>query len=161
MLKPISVGVYLGTLITALGFGQVPAPPERPSAPPPAFEVATIKPTDPAFPGTIVGGFRVGRFSSAQGFLPLKDLIAYANDVDNRQIVGGQNSRIRKGTDILGKPEKSERSEPEELATLLPSTSFQAFSTEDTPRYQGNACLRNDGRNKRLENEATDRRRCR
>lgn len=133
MPKSISVGVYIGIFIAATGFGQELAPPERPSAPPLSFEVATIKLTDPSFPGTVVGGFRFGRFS-AQGFT-LKDLIAYAYDVDNRQIFSGPKWSDSEKYDILGKPEKSGALSPDAgklmLQTLL-SERFQLKIHRDT-----------------------------
>jgi uncharacterized protein (TIGR03435 family) len=133
MLRSTSVCACLGLLIAASGFGQVPAPPERPYAAPLSFEVATIKQTDPSFPGTVVGGFRFGRFS-AQGFT-LKDLIAYAYDVDNRQIVGGPKWSDSERYDILGKPEKSGALDPDAgklmLQTLL-AERFQLKIHRDT-----------------------------
>ncbi len=75
----------------------------RPS--PPSFEVATVKRTDPNFPGSVVGGFRLGKFS-AQGFT-LKDLIGYGYDVDIRQIVGGPKWSDSEKYDVVGKPEKT------------------------------------------------------
>jgi uncharacterized protein (TIGR03435 family) len=98
------VAICLGVLIAPIASGQTPVRPGRSSTPPPSFEVATIKPTDPDFPGTVVGGFRVGRFS-AQGFT-LKDLIGYAYDVDNRQVVGGPKWSDSEKYDVVGKPEK-------------------------------------------------------
>ena len=127
MLKPMSASAFLGILIAASGFGQLPAPPERPSAPPLSFEVATIKRTDPSFPGTVVGGFRVGRFS-AQGFT-LKDLMSYTYDVDNRQIVGGPKWSDSEKYDVVGKPEKNRSSKPGHGQAYATDPSIRAVST--------------------------------
>lgn len=75
---------------------------------------------------TVVGGFRIGRFS-AQGFT-LKDLIAYAYDVDSRQIIGGPNWSQSERYDIVGKQGKAGPLSPDlgklMLRTLL-SDRFQ------------------------------------
>jgi uncharacterized protein (TIGR03435 family) len=67
------------------------------------FEVATIKPTDPAFGGIVMrlGG---GRFS-ATGFT-LRDLIAFAYEVDVSQVAGGPGWSASERYDVLGKPER-------------------------------------------------------
>jgi uncharacterized protein (TIGR03435 family) len=69
----------------------------------PEFEVATVKPTDPAF-GGIMMSLKGGKFS-AKGFT-LKDLIAYAYQLDARQITGGPKWMDSDRFDVLGKPEK-------------------------------------------------------
>jgi uncharacterized protein (TIGR03435 family) len=69
----------------------------------PVFEVATIKPTDPAF-GAILMSLKGGRFS-ATGFT-LKELIAFAYQVDSRQIAGGPKWFDSDRYDVLGKPER-------------------------------------------------------
>jgi uncharacterized protein (TIGR03435 family) len=114
MLKSMSVGACLGIFIALSGFGQVPS-----------FEVATIKLTDPSFPGAVIGGFRFGRFS-AQGFT-LKDLIAYAYDVDNRQVAGGPKWSDSERYDIPGKPEKSGALSPEAGKLMLQTLLTERF----------------------------------
>ena len=102
MLRFISCASIRASLAMLIAWvGQEPAA----SPTPLAFEVATIKPTNPEFRGILVGGFRVGRFS-AQGFT-LKDLIGYACDVDNRQIFGGPKRCESDRYDVVGKPEKT------------------------------------------------------
>ena len=49
-----------------------------------SFEVAVIKPTDPSFGGILIG-FPGGQFS-ARGFT-LRDLVAFAYSLDNRQVI--------------------------------------------------------------------------
>jgi uncharacterized protein (TIGR03435 family) len=101
-LRSVPYGVGIALLTASVAFGQVPSA-AAPTATPLAFEVATIKPTDPAFGGIVMrlGG---GRFS-ATGFT-LKDLVAFAYEVDNSQIVSGPNWFASDRFDILGKPEK-------------------------------------------------------
>jgi uncharacterized protein (TIGR03435 family) len=79
--------------VASVAFAQAPV----------VFEVATVKPTDPAF-GGIVMRLAGGRFS-ATGFT-LKDLIAFAYEVDIGQIAGGPGWAASERYDVLGKPEK-------------------------------------------------------
>jgi uncharacterized protein (TIGR03435 family) len=67
---------------------------------PVAFEAATIKPTDPAFGGILVG-FPGGSFS-ARGFT-LRDLVAFAYELDNRQVVDVPKTLETDRYDITGK----------------------------------------------------------
>jgi uncharacterized protein (TIGR03435 family) len=76
---------------------------QSPQPSPPLFEVATIKPTNPSFGGILIR-LTGGKFS-ATGFT-LKDLIAFAYEVDNSQIGGGPEWFASDRYDILGKPEK-------------------------------------------------------
>ena len=119
------VAICPGILVAPIGSGQTPVRPGGYSTPPPSFEVATIKRTDPTFPGTVVGGFRVGRFS-AQGFT-LKDLIGYAYDVDNRQIVGGPKWSDSEKYDIVGKPEKTGPLSPDVGKLMLQTLLSERF----------------------------------
>ena len=133
LMFPTFVGICLAIFITPVGFGQAPAHPERPSTLSPSFEVATVKRTDPNFPGTVVGGFRFGRFS-AQGFT-LKGLIAYAYNLDNRQIVGGPKWSDSEKYDVVGKPEKTGPLNPEVGKLMLQrllSERFQLKIHRDT-----------------------------
>jgi len=68
----------------------------------PAFDVATIKLTDPAFGGILIR-LSGGKFS-ATGFT-LKDLIAFAYSMELSQIVGGPKWLASDRYDILGKPD--------------------------------------------------------
>jgi uncharacterized protein (TIGR03435 family) len=83
----------IAMFVASVAFAQTPL----------VFEVATIKPTDPAF-GGIVMRLAGGRFS-ATGFT-LRDLIAFAYEVDISQIAGGPNWAASERYDVLGKPEK-------------------------------------------------------
>jgi uncharacterized protein (TIGR03435 family) len=85
--------ICIAVLAASVTFAQAPL----------VFEVATIKPTDPAF-GGIVMRLAGGRFS-ATGFT-LRDLIAFAYQVDISQIAGGPNWAASERYDVLGKPEK-------------------------------------------------------
>jgi uncharacterized protein (TIGR03435 family) len=76
MLRFLCAG--LAVLISSSVFAQTRAAPM-------AFEVATIKPTDPAFGGILIQ-YPAGTLS-LRGFT-LKDLIGFAYDLDNRQILG-------------------------------------------------------------------------
>jgi uncharacterized protein (TIGR03435 family) len=84
---------WIAVLVASVAFAQAPV----------VFEVATIKPTDPAFGGIVMrlGG---GRFS-VTGFT-LRDLIAFAYAVDVSQIAAGPNWAASERYDIFGKPEK-------------------------------------------------------
>ena len=67
-------------------FPRSPAPPKRMTAADPSFDVATIKPSEPGFTGK---GFGInGRKFSTKG-TTLDDLIEFACDVHEKQIVGG------------------------------------------------------------------------
>lgn len=67
------------------------------------FEVVTIKPTDPAFGGILIR--LTGDKFSATGFT-LRDLIAFAYQVDVSQILGGPKWFATDRYDVLGKPDR-------------------------------------------------------
>ena len=94
MLRSLMTG--LAILVSASLFAQTPAKP--------AFDVATIKLTDPNFGGILIG-FPGGSLS-LRGFT-IKDIIGYAYDLDNRQIFNVPKDIESIRYDVVGKPEKS------------------------------------------------------
>jgi uncharacterized protein (TIGR03435 family) len=66
-----------------------------------AFEVATIKPTDPDYRGGVVNTPPGGMFTSRG--IPLKFLIAIAYDVNVRQVSGGPSWLESDRYDVIGK----------------------------------------------------------
>lgn len=93
MLRMICAG--LAILVSFSAFGQAPSAPK-------AFEVATIKLTDPAFGGILIQ-FPGGTLS-LRGFT-LKDIIAFAYSVDSRQIVNIPKDLESVRYDVVGKAE--------------------------------------------------------
>ena len=92
MSRALSVALALTVLVSIPGFAQTEAPA--------SFEAATIKLTDPAFGGILVG-FPGGAFS-ARGFT-LRDLISFAYSMDNRQVIDIPKALEDTRYDILGK----------------------------------------------------------
>lgn len=140
MLRSLSSAVscaVFAALISSSAFAQAPAPVAAGSARP-SFEVATIKLTDPNFGGILVG-FPSGRFS-ARGFT-LKDLIGFAYDVDNRQIVEGPKWADTERYDVLGKPEKEGTPNPDLAKLMLQSLLAERYQlrfhhdTREMPVY--------------------------
>ena len=66
-----------------------------------AFEVATIKPTDPNFGGILIQ-FPAGTLS-LRGFT-LKDLVGFAYELDSRQVVNIPKALESERYDVVGKP---------------------------------------------------------
>ena len=92
-MRGISAGLAL--LVAFAAFGQAPAAPK--------FEVATIKPTDPNFGGILIQ-FPAGTLA-LRGFT-LKDIIGFAYDMDNRQILNIPKEIESQRYDVVGKAEK-------------------------------------------------------
>jgi uncharacterized protein (TIGR03435 family) len=97
----------LAILIASSAFAQ--APPATM-----AFEVATIKPTDPSFDSILIDV--PGGTLSARGFT-LKDLIGFAYDLDDRQILGIPKMLESERYDVVGKPEKTASENEAKLMT--------------------------------------------
>jgi uncharacterized protein (TIGR03435 family) len=112
--------IVLAILIASSTYAQAPATPMR-------FEVATIKPTDPAFRGILVGA--QGGIFSARGFT-LKDLIAYAYGIDNRQILNVPKLLESERYDVTGKPEKEGRPNPTEAKLMLQALLSDRFQLQ-------------------------------
>ncbi len=119
----------LATGIYVLGSQWCPAQTNPANA---EFAVATIKPTDPAFGGILIR-LSGGKFS-ATGFT-LKDLIAFAYQVDISQIAGGPKWFASDRYDILGKPEKEgplNRDAARIMLRALLITRFQLRTHQET-----------------------------
>jgi len=120
-------------LIASAALGQVATSPH-----PPVFEAATIKPTDPAFGGILIR-LAGGRFS-VTGFT-LKDLVGFAYQVDDSQIVGGPKWFASDRFDILGKPEKDGPLSRDDARVMLRSLLTDRFQlkihreTRELPVY--------------------------
>jgi len=102
------------------------------------FEAATINPTDPAFGGIVVG-FPGGVFS-ARGFT-LRDLVALAYEVDNRQVVEIPKALESERYDIRGKLPEGVQPNPAGARKLLQSLLAERFQlkfhkeTREMPVY--------------------------
>jgi len=90
MLRPICLGLAL--LISSAVFSQAPAGK--------SFEVATVKLTDPNFGGILIQ--MPGGTLSLRGFT-IKDLIGFAYDMDNRQILNIPKAMENEKFDVVGK----------------------------------------------------------
>jgi uncharacterized protein (TIGR03435 family) len=103
-----------------------------------SFEVATIKPTDPAFGGILVG-MPNGQFS-ARGFT-LRDLISFAYSMDNRQVVDLPKGLESERYDILGKFPSGAPANPAAARGMLQALLAERFQltfhreTRDMPIY--------------------------
>jgi uncharacterized protein (TIGR03435 family) len=133
MTRPVQscIGIGLLMLTASSIVGQGPAAP-------PAFEVATIKLTDLDFGGMLVN-FRGDTFS-ARGYT-LTDLIGYAYNMDNRQIVGGPKWSDSKRYDIVGKVEAASAPAPGKTKLMLQALLAERFrlkvhsDTREMPVY--------------------------
>jgi len=92
MYRALCIGLALLSAISV--FGQAPAA---------RFEVATVKLTDPNFGGILIQ-FPAGTLS-LRGFT-LKDLIGFAYDVDNRQVLNVPKALESERYDVVGKAER-------------------------------------------------------
>ena len=90
------VSVSLAILIAVAAFAQGPASPK-------AFEVATIKLTDPNFRGIGIG-YPAGTLA-LRGFT-LRDIIGFAYDMDNRQVLNIPKALESERYDVVGKADK-------------------------------------------------------
>ncbi|HEX4002139.1 MAG TPA: M56 family metallopeptidase [Candidatus Acidoferrales bacterium] len=98
----------------------IPAPP--PKIPPmaadanPSFEVATIKPSKPGQPGKafLVRGTEFSTLNTT-----LSDMIAFAYDVQQKQIVGGPNWISSDKFDIQAKPDTPGSPNTQQVRTML------------------------------------------
>jgi uncharacterized protein (TIGR03435 family) len=88
-----SVCAGLAILISTVAFAQAPATAK-------SFEVATIKPTDPTFGGILIQ-FPAGNLS-LRGFT-LTDIVGFAYDMDNHQVLGIPKLLEGQKYDIVGK----------------------------------------------------------
>lgn len=104
-----------------------------------SFEAATIKLTDPAFGGILVG-MPGGNFS-ARGFT-LRDLIAFAYSMDNRQVVDLPKALESERYDILGKPPSGAQLNPNTARPMLQALLAERFQlkfhrdTREMPIYE-------------------------
>jgi uncharacterized protein (TIGR03435 family) len=121
MLRTLSAIVFFFTLPSLLG--QTPAAPI-------AFEVATIKPSDPITPAAIASGkMTVGMHVDASrasfGFLSIADLIPIAFKVKPYQVSGPDWMRSQR-FDIVGKlPDGSTKEQVPEMLQVLLAERFQ------------------------------------
>ena len=104
-----------------------------------SLEVATIKLTDPAFPGILVQ-FPGGTLS-LRGFT-VKDIISYAYNLDNRQVIGVPKPLESERYDVVGKAEKrltpADQDEARRMLQALLSDRFQLQfhrETREMPVY--------------------------
>lgn len=102
------------------------------------FEVAIVKPTDPSFGGILVG-FPGGQFS-ARGFT-LRDLIAFAYSMDNRQVIDIPKALENDRWDIQGKLPADTQPNPNVARPMLQALLAERFNlkfhrdTRDMPIY--------------------------
>jgi uncharacterized protein (TIGR03435 family) len=106
-----------------LAFGQTSVSPQRVPGPP-TFEVATIKPTPPDFREMLID-FPSGGFS-VRGFA-LRDIIAFAYDVDNRQITGLPKWSVSERYDVVGKPERAGLPNSPEIKLMVQALLAERF----------------------------------
>jgi uncharacterized protein (TIGR03435 family) len=106
--------------------------------PRPAFDVATIKPTNPEFGGMLIQ-FPAGTLS-LRGFT-LKDIISFAYDVDVRQVIGVPKPLDSDKYDIVGKAEKPLSPASSDVKPMVQSLLAERFQlmihreTRDVPVY--------------------------
>jgi uncharacterized protein (TIGR03435 family) len=129
MLRILRAGLVL--LLSVSAFGQAPATPK-------AFEVATVKLTDPNFGGILIQF--PGGTMALRGFT-LKDIIGFAYDVDNRQVFNVPKVLESERYDVVGKAEKPltpASTEAKEMLQALLSDRFQLKihrETREIPVY--------------------------
>jgi uncharacterized protein (TIGR03435 family) len=130
----------IGSICTALAFlislsavAQTPATPKT-------FEVATVKLTDPNFGGILIQ-FPGGTLS-LRGFT-VKDIIGFAYDLDNRQIMNVPKALESERFDVVGKADKpltpgTPSAEVKQMVQALLTERFQLKfhrETRDIPVY--------------------------
>jgi len=100
---PMPLNLVRATPATAWAIPEAPPPPVRMAADAnPAFEVATIKPSDPARPGKI---FTVRGQDVVTVNTTLNDLISMAYNLHARQITGGPSWLDSDKYDVTGRPD--------------------------------------------------------
>ena len=129
--KPLPLTLLRATPETAW---VIPEPPPRvaPMAPDakPAFEVATIKPSNPEAKGKM---FRM----QASGFstlnTTLNEMISFAYDVQSRQIVGGPEWMDTEKFDLSAKPDRPGMPSPVQLKGMLRKLLAERFALQFHP----------------------------
>jgi len=115
---------FAGLVLALAMFAVAPAVAQDQSA---SFEAAVIKPTDPSFGGILVG-FPGGQFS-ARGFT-LRDLIAFAYSMDNRQVIDIPKALESDRWDIQGKLPAGVQPNPNVARPMLQSLLAERFNVK-------------------------------
>ena len=102
-------------LATALSATVVPLGAQLADTAAPPFEAASIKPSGPNIEGTTIQGDPNGRLNAQN--VTLKDLIRFAYQLRDFQIVGGPKWLDADRFDIVAKPEG--RAQPEQLLLMM------------------------------------------
>jgi|SRR5579871_5028411 len=114
---PLPLNLTRATPETAWTIPEPPPPPKRMAADAnPAFEVATIKPSDPARPGRIftVRGQDVVTINTT-----LSDLITMAYDLHPRQLTGGPAWMESDKYDVTGKPDTPGQPSTDQMKIMI------------------------------------------
>ena len=114
----------------------------------PAFEVATIKPSDPARPGKLftVRGQEVITINTT-----LSDLITMAYDLHRRQITGGPAWLESDKYDITGKPEVPGQPNVAQLKMMIQKLLADRFQLKFHTRKERARRVRDYGRKNRIK----------
>jgi uncharacterized protein (TIGR03435 family) len=103
---PLPLNLVKATPSTEWTIPEPPAPPRLMAADAmPSFEVATIKPSNPATPGRALNVGRGGGNAFTTLNMPLFDLIKFAYGIHGRQVTGGPSWIESEKYDILAKPD--------------------------------------------------------
>jgi uncharacterized protein (TIGR03435 family) len=126
--SPVPLNLARATPATAWAIPAPPAPPTPMAANAPlAFDVATIKPSDPATPGQSILVGRGGSNLFTTTNTTLNDLITFAYDIHLRQIVGGPSWLASDRFDIVAKPEAQGIPNVTQLRTMVQKLLAERF----------------------------------
>jgi uncharacterized protein (TIGR03435 family) len=117
---PVPLTLARATPATAWAIPEAPAPPKPMAADASlAFDVATIKPSDPATPGQSILVGRGGSNLFTTTNTTLNDLIKFAYDIHVRQIVNGPSWLETDRFDVTAKPEAQGIPNATQLRTMV------------------------------------------
>jgi len=130
--------VISAALTTVAVFGQTAPPPATPAAPPPQFEVASVRPSPPGATGQLNLGLRIDGAQVSMRQFALKDELAVAFNLKQYQISGPDWLATEK-YDIVAKfPDGAPRNQLRPMLQALMLDRFQMkthHETRDFPVY--------------------------
>lgn len=126
---PLPLNLVKATPATEWTIPEPPPPPRLMAADAkPAFEVATIKPSNPDTPGQGINVNRSGDFTTRN--TPLSELIKFCYGVHGKQVTGGPSWMESERFDILAKPDTPGMPSVNQLKSMVQKLLAERFALE-------------------------------